>query len=115
MKVAIIYGGKSTEHDISVLSSKFVINNIDKEKYEITEVYIDKDGNWIDNTNKNNISGIMEFMKQFDVVFPVLHGLYGEDGTLHVASTVTSETEISVGATSVYDTTKSNVATITVA
>lgn len=82
MKVAIIYGGKSTEHDISVLSSKFVINNIDKEKYEITEVYIDKDGNWIDNTNKNNISGIMEFMKQFDVVFPVLHGLYGEDGTL---------------------------------
>ena len=39
----------------------------------------------------------------------------GEDGTLHVASTVTSETEISVGATSVYDTTKSDVATITVA
>ena len=38
-----------------------------------------------------------------------------EDGTLHVASTVTSETEISVGATSVYDTTKSDVATITVA
>ena len=44
-KIAVIYGGKSTEHDISVKSSKYVLNNLDKEKYQISEVYIDKDGN----------------------------------------------------------------------
>ena len=82
LKIAIIYGGKSTEHDISVLSSKYVIENIDKEKYEITEIFINRDGIWYDNTNKSSINSIVEFIKRFDLVFPVLHGLYGEDGTL---------------------------------
>lgn len=82
IRIAIVYGGKSTEHDISISSSKYVIDNIDKEKYEVTEIFINKEGIWYDNTNKNSINNIVEFMKKFDIVFPVLHGLYGEDGTL---------------------------------
>ena len=50
LKVAVVYGGESTEHDISIKSSRFVVNNIEKEKYEVTEVYIDKAGIWYDNT-----------------------------------------------------------------
>ena len=82
LNVGIIYGGQSTEHDISILSSKYVIDNIDKNKYNVTEIYIDKKGNWKDNTSKKDIINTVEFLKKFNVIFPVLHGLYGEDGSL---------------------------------
>ena len=89
-KVAVIFGGMSSEHDVSIMSGKSVLKNIDKQKYDVNPVYIDKSGMWysydvnIDfNEEKlNKISNILEYLKQFDVVFPVLHGLYGEDGTI---------------------------------
>ena len=46
MKIGIIFGGKSTEHDVSVVSGTSVIKNIDKQKYEIHPRYIEKDGTW---------------------------------------------------------------------
>lgn len=89
-KVAVIFGGMSSEHDISIMSGKSVLKNIDKQKYDVNPVYIDKSGMWYSydvnldfNEEKlNKISNILEYLKQFDVVFPVLHGLYGEDGTI---------------------------------
>lgn len=89
-KVAVIFGGMSSEHDVSIISGKSVLKNIDKQKYDVTPVYIDKSGIWYSydvtldfNEEKlNKISNILEYLKQFDVVFPVLHGLYGEDGTI---------------------------------
>ena len=81
IKIGIIYGGKSTEHEISANS---VINNLNKDKYEIYNIFIDKSNNWYDKSNGEDkkIEDINNFLKNLDVVFPVLHGLYGEDGTI---------------------------------
>lgn len=81
-KVGIIFGGMSTEHDISVLSAKSIINNIDKEKYEIHPIYIDENGNWYECINETHIENIIKYLKVLDVVFPVMHGKYGEDGSI---------------------------------
>ena len=55
---------------------------MDKTKYEIFSIYIDKKGNWFEYENKKPIENIIKYLKNLDVVFPVLHGLYGEDGTI---------------------------------
>ena len=60
----------------------FILNNLDREEYEIYEAFIDKQGNWYNGKNKNIIENITSFIKNFDVVFPILHGLNGEDGTI---------------------------------
>ena len=98
MKVAVIFGGMSTEHDVSIVSGSSVIKNMDKSKYEIYPIYIDKEGNWFKYCKDINeidilkigeepkeiepIANIIEEIKKVDVIFPVLHGLYGEDGTI---------------------------------
>ena len=98
IKLAIIFGGMSTEHDVSIVSGSSVIKNVNKEKYEITPIYINKNGDWFlykKELNKIEIPAIgeepteletlvnpIETLKKMDVVFPVLHGLYGEDGTI---------------------------------
>lgn len=98
LKLAIIFGGTSTEHDVSVVSATSVIQNLNKEKYEIYPTYIDKEGNWYKYTKQINevkvlpigtkleeiskINNIIEYLKQMDIAFPVLHGLGGEDGSI---------------------------------
>lgn len=84
IRLGIIYGGISTEHDISVMSAKSIIENLDKGKYEIYEIYINEYGKWFQNSNgeKEEISNLVWYLKDLDVVFPVLHGLGGEDGTI---------------------------------
>lgn len=80
MKVAVIYGGMSTEHEVSKVSAKNVIDNLNKDKYEVYPILIEKDGTW--NMNNKEVKNIIETLQEMDVVFPVLHGLYGEDGTV---------------------------------
>ena len=80
IKVAVIYGGMSTEHDVSVVSAKNVIDNLNIGKYEIHKIEISKTGEWL--SNGKRIKNIVEELQKVDVVFPVLHGLYGEDGTI---------------------------------
>ena len=84
IKLGIVYGGVSTEHDISVMSAKSVIENLDKEKYEIHEIYINKYGKWYEviDDEKEEIYNLIWTLKKLDVVFPGLHGLGGEDGTI---------------------------------
>ena len=98
IKLGVIFGGQSTEHDVSIVSGSSVIKNLNKEKYEIYPIYISKDGVWyhytkdIDKVEIFNIGeepkeiekipNEMEVLKEQDVIFPVLHGLYGEDGTI---------------------------------
>lgn len=98
IKLGVIFGGQSTEHDVSIVSGSSVIKNLNKEKYEIYPIYISKDGVWyhytkdIDKVEIFNIGeepkeiekipNEMEVLKKQDVIFPVLHGLYGEDGTI---------------------------------
>ena len=81
IKLGIIYGGMSTEHEVSMASAKSVISNLNKNKYEIQEIYITKEGKWLDKEEKT-IENVFSYLKSFDVVFPVLHGLDGEDGTI---------------------------------
>lgn len=84
-KVGVIYGGKSTENEVSKLSSRSVLNELDKEKFEVYEIYIDKKGIWWETQNQEKIKKIeneIEYLKNMNVIFPVLHGLYGEDGTI---------------------------------
>ena len=80
IKLGIIYGGISTEHDVSKMSAKSIISNLDREKYEIHEIYINEYGKWFENNEE--IYNLIWTLKEFDVVFPVLHGLGGEDGTI---------------------------------
>ena len=93
-KVLILFGGNSFEHKVSCMSAKSILNNIDNTKYDVTPVAIDKNNKWyiykgdIANIEKWHseyiieIENIVEFIKQFDIVFPVLHGANGEDGRL---------------------------------
>lgn len=84
IKLGVIYGGISTEHDVSEMSARSVIENLDEEKYEIHEIYINKYGKWFENNDgeKEEIYNLVWTLKDLDVVFPVLHGLGGEDGTI---------------------------------
>lgn len=80
IKLGIIYGGNSTEHEVSINSAKSVCDALDKEKYDIYKIYIDKVGNWYKEDDR--IDNVFDYLKSFDVIFPVLHGKYGEDGTI---------------------------------
>jgi D-alanine-D-alanine ligase len=71
MKICVLFGGKSAEHDVSLVSARNVINALDKTKYSVTPIKINRTGKF----NLNSIKG-------FDLVFPVLHGPYGEDGSM---------------------------------
>ncbi len=111
IKVAVIFGGASSEHDISLISATNVINNIPKDKYDVTYIGITKKGRWLyyPGDAENIASGKWEkdpdcssaiispdplhkgiiilengeaTVKKLDVVFPVLHGKFGEDGTI---------------------------------
>ena len=79
-KIGIIYGGMSTEHEVSIKSAKSVIENLDKEKYEIHPIYINQEGIWHKKAEK--INNISQYLQTLEVVFPLLHGKYGEDGTI---------------------------------
>lgn len=113
MTVGILFGGKSAEHEVSLQSAKNVIEAIDKDKYEVTLIGINKDGQWqlgdlskfvldvenprwitFNKSNENiafcpgqhegNLISLQnnKSIGEIDVVFPVLHGPFGEDGTV---------------------------------
>ena len=71
IKIAVLFGGKSAEHDVSLQSARNVINALNKDKYKVTPIKINREGKFK-----------VDKIKNFDVVFPVLHGPYGEDGSM---------------------------------
>ena len=94
IKLGIVFGGESTENEVSVVSANSILNNLDTEKYDIYPIYIDKEGTWWEYEKQNNlklgtkirnkklIENERKYLNQLDVIFPVLHGKYGEDGTI---------------------------------
>ena len=112
MKLAVIFGGVSSEHDISCLSAASILRNLDREKYEVYPVGITQDGRWyycpdctadtVENGEWERLSGKIPALLppdrsvhglvllrngktetvRLDCVFPVLHGVGGEDGTM---------------------------------
>lgn len=95
LRIGVLFGGRSGEHEISLISAQSVLAAIDKERYDIRPIGIDKQGRWLfDNDpmeqlvcgaqapadaplwpSPNDLAGI-------DIIFPVLHGTFGEDGTI---------------------------------
>lgn len=71
LKIGVLFGGKSAEHEISIRSSKNILAALDRTKYSITPVKIPKSGRFD-----------LNVVKKFDVIFPVLHGPFGEDGSM---------------------------------
>lgn len=100
LRVALLFGGTSTEHEVSVVSASGIYQALDKKKYQVTPIRLAKDNTWEAvktikpsytkvkagklKSATDSISSITKVFDSltFDVVFPVLHGPYGEDGTI---------------------------------
>jgi D-alanine-D-alanine ligase len=92
IRVAVLLGGRSSEHDVSLASARSVIDALDPERYETVSVEIGRDGRWELGTGAANgsaaetlpvpTSKVPATLGEVDVVFPVLHGPFGEDGTV---------------------------------
>jgi D-alanine-D-alanine ligase len=111
LRVAILFGGKSAEHEISLISARNIVEAMDKTKYEVVAIGIDKQGRWHLDEGARLLRGKEQSKVEFrdaknaaavlpgntstplarptgagfgavDVVFPILHGPFGEDGTV---------------------------------
>lgn len=113
IRIVVLFGGKSAEHDVSIQSAKNVVESLDKNKYELVLIGIDKKGTWhqLNETflcestfdhqqsvedgkevsviskggNSMELHSSDEHFETIDVVFPLLHGPFGEDGTIQGA------------------------------
>jgi D-alanine-D-alanine ligase len=96
VRIAVLMGGRSSEHDISVASARSVIGSLDPDRYEPVTVEIGRDGRWeLGSGNGRELaagnpaetlpvptSNVPETLSEVDVVIPLLHGPFGEDGTV---------------------------------
>ncbi|MDH0872735.1 D-alanine--D-alanine ligase family protein [Agrobacterium pusense] len=107
LRIAVLFGGRSTEHDVSVLSATNVMSALAPEKYEAVPIFVTHEGRWFLSKFENDalsqpeigtqlslvaggrgqmiaieMDGQISEAKKIDVLFPVLHGLYGEDGSV---------------------------------
>lgn len=93
IRIAVLMGGRSDEHDVSLVSGASVAKALDPDRYAVNPVLIGKDGRWsldgepVALVPGSNRTGALVSLsggptRDIDVVFPVLHGPYGEDGTV---------------------------------
>jgi D-alanine-D-alanine ligase len=96
LRVAVLMGGRSSEHEISVASARSVLESLDPDRYEVRSIEIARDGRWeltsraerarLGNGDAEKLpvplNGQPAPLGDVDVVFPVLHGPFGEDGTV---------------------------------
>ncbi|MGH9474730.1 MAG: D-alanine--D-alanine ligase family protein [Terriglobales bacterium] len=80
LRVGLICGGRSSEHDISLLSARAVAGHLDPHKYAVTPIFITREGAW--RMNHKLLRSVWMTLDRLDVVLPILHGPYGEDGTI---------------------------------
>ncbi len=78
LRLAVVYGGRSGEHEVSVRSAQSILAALSRDKYDVSEYVISKEGKW----NPGPILPEPGGNPGIDVVFPVLHGTFGEDGTI---------------------------------
>ena len=101
LRVGVLFGGKSGEHEISLRSARSILKAIDRKKYDVVELGITKQGRWLTDSGATALLGDGTVASSgetgltiaaaaaepaagtgLDVVFPVLHGTFGEDGTI---------------------------------
>jgi D-alanine-D-alanine ligase len=78
LNVAVLYGGRSGEHEISIRSAQSVLRALNRDRYNVAEIFITKEGRW----QPRAICPEPGANPGIDVVLPVLHGTFGEDGTV---------------------------------
>ena len=78
VRVAVLCGGRSGEHEISLRSSEAILKGLDPAKYEVSRIFISPEGRW----EPGPIQPEPGAHPGIDVVFPILHGTFGEDGTV---------------------------------
>jgi D-alanine-D-alanine ligase len=87
-RVAVLMGGRSSEHEISLASARSVLAALDAERFETTVLEIGRDGRWALPSGESDLLPVPTqgatpaVLGEVDVVFPVLHGPFGEDGTV---------------------------------
>jgi D-alanine-D-alanine ligase len=82
-RIAVIGGGQSCEHDVSLASAASVAAGLDPATYDVVPLTIGRDGTWRDRGLRPiGLSGAAQVLRSCDVVFPVVHGPRGEDGAL---------------------------------
>ena len=70
IKLGVIFGGMSTEHEISCVSASSIMKNLNNEKYDIYPIFINKKGEWFgDREEKKKIQNIIQYLQSFDVIF----------------------------------------------
>jgi len=79
LKVAVIMGGCSSEHKVSLASGKNIIENLDSRRYNIIPIRITRDNKWL---RFSEVLPIEKILRQTDLAFNALHGKYGEDGRI---------------------------------
>jgi D-alanine-D-alanine ligase len=108
LRVGVLFGGRSTEHEVSILSARSIMASLDPERYEVVPLYVDREGRWLlgDSAPEITRNGTRTYvylppdptlkalvparvggeaprgLAPLDVVFPIFHGLNGEDGTI---------------------------------
>lgn len=111
LNIAVLYGSRSTEHEVSIITALQVMHNLDKNKYHVLPIYITKSGKWLkgdedfflpekyknlDLLDQNypettllakkmfslSSLSIFQSLPKIDIAFPVFHGTFGEDGTI---------------------------------
>lgn len=101
IRVAVVYGGRSSEHAISCVSAGSILRHLDPDRFEVVPVGIARDGSWlrtdvdpdklviadgvlpeVTGAAETPLAQAAEILASVDVVFPILHGPYGEDGTI---------------------------------
>jgi D-alanine-D-alanine ligase len=80
--LAVLYGGRSGEHEVSRRSAASILAHLDRDAYRVTEVLIGRDGQWQVDGVPGPLPVALRVLAAQDVVFPALHGPYGEDGTV---------------------------------
>ena len=90
LRVAVLAGGRSSEHDISLASARSVLESLDPDRYDVVTVAIGRDGRWELGSGDGSVAetlpvptaNVPATLGSVDVVLPILHGPFGEDGTV---------------------------------
>lgn len=128
IRIGIIFGGRSGEHEVSLMSARSVLSVLDPDQYDVTEIGITHDGRWLSGENaldalmkgetesliqvtllsepndstlyalrEQDGKTMLEPLTELDVIFPVLHGSFGEDGTLQGLLEVAGKAYVGAG------------------
>src|SRR6266540_1387629 len=101
IRLGVIFGGRSGEHEVSLRSAESILKSIDRNKYDVVPIGVTHEGRWLSSKNALTLLPAKDQVQKtlssgeaitlpaeplrnriVDVIFPIMHGTYGEDGTI---------------------------------